>query len=272
MLQHTIRAPRLVTWTPPPLPSLFVGHGSPTLALDGGAWGISLGALRASLPSPRAILVCSAHWETAGGFQATSAPVPGVMHDFGGFPAPLYELDYPAPGSPELAERVVQGLEGVGLAASLAPHRPLDHGAWVPLRYLASEATLPVVQLSLPRPRTPELLLAAGRALAFLRGEGVLILGSGGIVHNLGRLDWEGGVPPRPWAEAFQGWVGERVADGDFETLARWSGAPGARESVPTSEHLDPLFLALGASGGPGRPFHEGWQLGSLSLASYRFA
>mgnify|MGYP000076511174 CR=1 FL=1 len=252
-------------------PSLFTAHGSPMLALEGGAWGEAVSALGPALPPLRGILVCSAHWEAAGPFTLSSGERPGVMHDFGGFPEALYALDYPAPGSPALAAEAAALLRTAGLEADLDAQRPLDHGAWVPLRYLAPAAAIPVVQLSLPRPRTPELLMAAGRALAPLRQSGVLILGSGGIVHNLRRLDWEEASGPQPWALAFQGWVQERLAAWDLKGLADWRQAPGAAESVPTSEHLDPLFVALGAAGGPPEPVFEGWQLGSLSLASYRF-
>lgn len=241
------------------------------LALEGGAWGGAVAALGDRLPPLRGILVCSAHWETAGAFLLTSAETPGVMHDFGGFPGALYTLDYPAPGSPDLASEAAELLRAAGLEAGLDAQRPLDHGAWVPLRYLAPKADLPVVQLSLPRPRTPEQLLAAGRALAPLRQSGVLILGSGGVVHNLRRLDWEDASGPQPWALAFQAWVRERLAAGDTAGLADWRNAPGAAESVPTSEHLDPLFVALGAAQAVPEPVFEGWQLGSLSLESYQF-
>lgn len=250
---------------------LFTAHGSPMLALDGGAWGEAMSALGQGAPPLRGILVCSAHWEAAGPFRLTSADRPGVMHDFGGFPEALYALDYPAPGSPALAAEAAALLQSAGLEAALDGQRPLDHGAWVPLRYLAPEAVVPVVQISLPRSRTPEQLMAAGRALAPLRHSGVLILGSGGIVHNLRRLDWEEASGPQPWASSFQDWVRARLEAWDLDGLAGWRQAPGAAESVPTSEHLDPLFLALGAAGGPPEPIFEGWQLGSLSLASYRF-
>jgi 4,5-DOPA dioxygenase extradiol len=255
------------------LPSLFLAHGSPMLALEGGAWGGMVAGLRATVGTPKAILVASAHWEAAGPFRLSSAETPGVMHDFGGFPEALYALDYPAPGAPALAARAADLLRGAGLEATLDAQRPLDHGAWVPLRYLVPDAGIPVVQLSLPRPRTPGQLLAAGRALAPLRAEGVLILGSGGIVHNLRRLDWDGAAAPRPqpWATAFEAWVRERLAAGDEAALLDWRGAPGAAESVPTSEHLDPLFVALGAAGGQAASLFDGWQLGNLSLASYRF-
>lgn len=252
------------------LPCLFVAHGSPMLALEGGAWSEVIGALGRSLPHPRAILVCSAHWESPDAFRLSSAARPGVMHDFGGFPDELYALDYPAPGAPEVAEEAQGLLQGAGFGAILDPVRKLDHGAWVPLRYLAPEAHIPVLQLSLPLFRTPEALLAAGKALVPLRETGVLILGSGGIVHNLGRLDWAGHGSPQPWALAFQAWIDDRLASGDTAGLLDWPNAPGARESVPTSEHLDPLFLFLGASRGLPVPLFTGWQLGSLSLASYR--
>lgn len=241
------------------------------LALDGEDWGKAVSAFGRELPPLRAILVCSAHWEETGPFRLSSAAVPGVIHDFGGFPEALYALDYPAPGSPELAAEASGLLAKAGLEATLDSERPLDHGAWVPLRYLVPEATVPVVQLSLPRPRTPELLLAAGRALAPLRESGVLILGSGGIVHNLRLLDWAGASGPQPWATAFGGWVHAQLIAGNEPALKKWEQAPGSAESVPTSEHLDPLFLALGAADGLPEVLYEGWQLGSLSLTSYVF-
>ena len=258
--------------TAAPPPALFIAHGSPMLALAGGAWGEALAAEGTAGPRPTGLVVVSAHWETPGGFRLTSAAVPGVMHDFGGFPAELYTLDYPAPGAPELARRAQALLTEAGLTADLDPRRPLDHGAWGPLRHLHPGADLPVVQLSLPLPRRPDLLRAAGRALAPLREQGVQLIASGGLVHNLRLLDWdrEDG-PPRPWAQAFQAWVDARLASGDTRELDRWTEAPGARESVPTSEHLDPLFVVLGAAAGAAELLHRGWQLGSLSLASYRF-
>lgn len=163
------------------LPSVFLAHGSPMLALDGGAWGQAVAAFGRELPPLRAILVCSAHWEAAGPFRLSSAERPGVLHDFGGFPEALYALDYPAPGAPDLAREAADLLRAAGLEALLDAQRPLDHGAWVPLRYLAPEA------------------------------------------------------------------------------------------DVPTSEHLDPLFVALGASQAAPETLYDGWQLGSLSLKSYAF-
>lgn len=254
-----------------PLPALFLAHGSPMLALEGGDWGLALSAFGRALPPLRAILVSSAHWETAAGFRITSALRPGVLHDFRGFPEALSALDYPAPGDPVLAEEVAAALARAGLPATLDDQRPLDHGVWAPLRYLAPQAEVPVLQVSLPRERTPAMLLAAGGALAAFRHQGVLIVGSGGIVHNLGRLDWHDQTVPQAWATDFEAWVEGRLAAGDPQGLARWREAPGAAASVPTTEHLDPLFLAVGAAAGPPLPIFKGWQLGSLSLTSLQF-
>lgn len=252
-------------------PVLFLAHGSPLLALEGGAWGEAMAALGRSLPGVRAFLVCSAHWETPGPFRLSSADVPGILHDFGGFPEALYRLDYPAPGAPELASQAAARLRQAGLEAVLDPARPLDHGAWVPLRYLAPQASVPVLQISLPRPRTPALLRAAGRALAPLRQQGVVIVASGGLVHNLHRQAWAGEAAPEPWASAFQAWMDDALEVGGPEAVEGWPDAPGAMEAVPSTEHLDPLFLALGATGGRPVRLHDGWQHRNLSLASYRW-
>ncbi len=255
-----------------PIPPLFLAHGSPMLALEGGAWGQRLSAWGEALPPLRGVVVCSAHWETAAGFRVTASTRPPILHDFGGFPEPLYALDYPAPGDPALAERVASLLAATGADVALDPDRGLDHGAWVPLRYLLPEARVPVVQVSLPRARAPHRLWAAGQALAPLREEGILILGSGGLVHNLGRLDWTGASGPQPWAVAFEDWLLGCLVEGDLEGVMDWARAPGAALAVPSTEHLDPLWLTLGAGlGAPFRSLFEGWQLGSLSLRSLAF-
>ena len=253
------------------IPSVFLAHGSPMLALNGGGWGTAVGKLGAEWQGLRGVLVCSAHWEAPGPIRISAAGKPGILHDFGGFPEALYHLDYPAPGSPALAREAQELLQAAGLEAVLDFTHSLDHGAWVPLRYLAPRAEVPVVQISLPSSRTPQQLLATGRALGALRESGVLILGSGGIVHNLRRLDWEDIREPEPWAAAFAQWIHERLLTGDQAALLDWQQAPGAAESVPTSEHLDPLFVALGAATQLPALVYLGWQLGNLSLASYRF-
>lgn len=239
-------------------------------ALKGGAWGEALAAFGAS-QRPEAVLVVSAHWESGLPPRLSAAASPGVMHDFGGFPDELYQLDYPAPGSPELALRAADLMEAAGLEAALEPERPLDHGAWVPLMHLYPDAELPVVQLSLTRPRRPQELFALGAALAPLRREGVLIAGSGGLVHNLRRLAWRGEGAIEPWAAAFEDWASARVLEGDAEALLDWERlAPEPRLAHPGTEHFDPLFAALGAAGGSrARDLYVGWELGSLSLRCF---
>ena len=245
-------------------PVAFLAHGSPTLALDGEDWAPALAAFAQEL-RPATILVVSAHWEAPQPPRVTSSPRPGVMHDFGGFPEALYTLDYPAPGDPLVATRLAKTL-----GADLDPARPLDHGAWVPLRWMFPQAGLPVLQLSLPRPRDPALLQRLGTCLRPFRDEGVLLLGSGGLVHNLRRLDWGGTASaPEPWASEFETWVLGHLEAGDADGMARgYAEAPGLAQAVPTSEHFDPLWVVLGALWPEERPrdLFRGWQLGNLSL------
>ena len=253
-----------------PQPVLFLSHGSPLRALEGGAWGEALQALGARL-DPAAILVVSAHWEADGPERITAAARPGLIHDFSGFPEALYGLDYPAPGSPGWARRIESSLAGAGIATVLDEHRPIDHGAWAPLIHLFPDAARPVLQLSLPTDRTPERLHATGQALAPLRAQGLLVIGSGGIVHNLRRLAWHGPeAAPEPWASAFDAWAAARLEAGDAAALMAWrQQGPEPPSAHPTSEHWDPLFTALGAAGtAKPRWIFEGWELGNLSLRS----
>ena len=252
-------------------PVLFVSHGSPMLALEPGAWGEALRGWAQGLKGVKAVLVLSAHWEGARPIGVISAPAPATLHDFGGFPDQLYTLAYPAPGAPELAGRVQGLLADAGLPAQLDPDRPLDHGAWVPLMAMFPEAGVPVLQVELPRPRTPREIFALGQALRPLRDEGVLLLASGGIVHNLRLLDWHGEGHPAPWALAFETWVADRLAQGRTgELMDEVASAPEFARAVPTTEHFDPLFFAMGAGDGdPVTTVHDAWQLGSLSLRTW---
>jgi len=249
-------------------PVSFISHGSPELALaDQHPWAQALGAFGRTL-DVRAILVVSAHWWTPD-LRITAAARPGVLYDFSGFQEALYALDYPASGDPVLAAEVARLLAASGFQAMLDPERPLDHGAWSVLRHLRPAADLPVLQLSLPR-WTPARLLELGQALQPLRDQGVAILASGGIVHNLGRLTWaEATDRPEPWAAEAEAWVLDGIRSRDFQALVahreRW---PQSRAAAPSTDHLDPLFVALGASGGgPCQELHRGFQLGSISLA-----
>jgi len=253
------------------LPSLFISHGSPMLALHPGASGPALRRLAAALPRPKAIVVVSAHWESAT-LQVSSHPAPPTWHDFGGFPRALYELQYPAAGEPELAARIMAQLIDKGLPATLDPQRPFDHGVWVPLRLMYPEADIPVVQVSLPSEHGPALQVAVGKALASFREQGVLLIGSGSITHNLRELDRQAeDEESTPWALAFRDWIAGKLGSGETEALLDYrQQAPYAVRNHPSEEHLLPLYFALGA----GERFsivHQGFTLGALGMDVYRF-
>jgi 4,5-DOPA dioxygenase extradiol len=256
----------------PRAPVLFVSHGAPTVALEPGGLGASLGAFAAALGRPRAVAIVSAHWTARRELGIASAPQHRIVHDFGGFPPELYALRWPAPGAPDVAARAAALLEQAGFRAALDPHRPLDHGAWIPLRLAWPAADVPVVQLALPDAEPPA-LARMGAALAPLRDEGVLLVGSGGIVHNLARVRLGGPEdPPDPWAVRFDAWVAERVAALDLHGLARWRDeGPDAFLAQPTPEHLAPIFVALGAQAPGDRPetIHQGIRHGNLSMRSF---
>lgn len=254
------------------LPALFISHGSPMLALQPGASGPALARLAAELPRPKAIVVLSAHWESRE-LLVGGASQPETWHDFYGFPAELYALQYPAPGSPQLAGEIVERLASAGLPARIDPQRPLDHGAWVPLSLMYPRAEIPVVQLSLPSQLGPERQTRIGQALAGLREQGVLLVGSGSITHNLGELDWQAG-PERvePWARAFRDWIVAKLADDDAAALHDYRRqAPHAARNHPSDEHLLPLFFAR-AAGGAFKVEHSGFTHGALGMDIYSFS
>lgn len=223
-------------------PVLFIGHGSPMNAVEDNAWSRAWRDLGRRLDKPRAILCVSAHWQTPGVLLG-AAEKPRTLHDFGGFPPALYRIEYPAPGDPALAARVAAMLDPA-LDAQLDPEYGLDHGAWQVLLHLFPEADVPVVQLSLDLRRPGPQHFAIGRMLAPLRDEGVLVVASGNIVHNLGLLDWRDDTPPA-WAIAFRDRVNGLIAAGDFAALADVESLPDNRLAVPTPEHYLPLLYAL---------------------------
>ncbi|MEW7858123.1 class III extradiol ring-cleavage dioxygenase [Pseudomonas chlororaphis] len=253
------------------LPSLFISHGSPMLALEPGASGPALARLAAELPRPKAIVVVSAHWESQD-LRVSSNPRPQTWHDFGGFPAALFAVQYPAPGQPELAEQVAQLLRADGLPAQLDDQRPFDHGVWVPLSLMYPQADIPVVQVSLPSRMGPALQTQVGHALSSLRQQGVLLIGSGSITHNLRELDWHAGPESiEPWAKAFRDWMIEKLAANDETALHDYRRqAPNAVRSHPSDEHLLPLYFARGA-GGDFSIAHQGFTMGALGMDIYRF-
>lgn len=232
-----------------PLPVMFVSHGAPTFALEPGRTGPLLNAIGKRLPTTvKAILVVSAHWETDGEVHVSSAPRPETIHDFGGFPRALYELSYPADGHPALAERAVEALRHAGIPAQLDATRGLDHGAWVPLMHMRPAADLPVFQVSLPRQLTAAGCVVLGRALAPLREEGVLILASGSLTHNLYefRRHDDG---KEAYVLEFSRWVQQAVETGDVASLVAYRKlAPHAARAHPSEDHFLPLLVALGAT------------------------
>jgi 4,5-DOPA dioxygenase extradiol len=253
------------------LPSVFVSHGAPTLAMEKNDTVEFLRRLGAELGRPRAILCVSAHWETRVP-TLSAAERPETIHDFGGFPAELYRVRYDAPGAPRLAARAAELLSAAGVASELSNERGLDHGAWVPLSLMYPERDVPVTQLSVqPRAGAAE-HFRIGRALAPLRSEGVLILSTGGATHNLYQLGRGSNAPD--WAARFDEWLDEKIRAGAYGDLLDYRRlAPHAELAHPTDEHLLPLFVAAGAGLGeaPGRSLHRGWTHGSLSMAAYAF-
>ncbi len=256
------------------LPALFVSHGPPTLALHDSPVRRFLAGYAAELGRPEAILAVSAHWETDAPAASTSE-APETIHDFYGFPQVLYEARYAAPGAPALARRAAALLEEAGMGAALDPSRGLDHGAWVPLALLYPTAEVPVAQLSNQTALGPAHHLRLGEALGPLREEGVLILGSGNLTHNLARVRGQPPDAPVPdWVSAFAEWTADAVAQARTKDLLDYRGrAPHGAENHPSEDHLLPLFVALGAGtpGTPGRRLHASTLHGVLAMDAYAF-
>lgn len=249
------------------LPCAFIAHGSPGLLQAPSPWSTALGRWAADL-APRALLVVSARWRTPAP-TFTGGRLPGILHDFIGFPPPLYETSYPAQGSPDLVLRALDLLGDAAIAGHVEPQRPLDHGVWAPLTWMYPRAPLPVVQMSLPHGATPAALARLGLALAPLRSDGVLILGSGGMVHNLQRVE-AGATAPEGWARTFDQWMARHLWAGDLPGASAYRAkAPYADLAMPRPEQLAPLFVAWGAAdGAAAAPIYEGWEQGNLSLRS----
>jgi 4,5-DOPA dioxygenase extradiol len=252
-------------------PSLFISHGSPMLALEPGESGPALARLAAEMPRPRAIVIVSAHWESTD-LLVNANPQPETWHDFGGFPAALFAVQYPAVGLPQLSAEVVELLKAAGLPANTNAQRPFDHGVWVPLSLMYPNADIPIVQVSLPTRAGPALQTRVGHALAGLREQGVLIIGSGSITHNLRELDWHAGPESvEPWAKAFRDWMIDKLASNDEAALHDYRAqAPNAVRNHPSDEHLLPLYFARGA-GGEFSVAHKGFTMGALGMDIYRF-
>lgn len=253
----------------PRQPVLFLGHGSPMLAITENRYAERWRELGRTLPRPRAIVAVSAHWYGPG-TAVTIQEHPPTVHDFGGFPRALFEVQYPAPGDPALARHLVK-LLAPDIPVRQADDWGLDHGIWSVLRHLYPDASIPVVQLSIDAHQPPPWHFALGRRLAVLRDQGILLLGSGNLVHHLGRVDWRDDAPAHPWALSADRWFAERIEARDFDALCRIQDFDAsARLAVPSPDHYLPLLYVLGASDTHDRISFpvEGIDLGSISMRS----
>lgn len=258
-----------------PQPALFVPHGAPTFALRPGAAGAALVRMAKSLALPRAIIIVSAHWDTAKpavGF----AERPETIHDFSGFPEDLYALRYPATGCREAANVVLAAIKAAGLPVQTDAERGLDHGAWVPLRLMFPDADVPVIPLSIQSSGGPQQAYALGRALAPLAAKGFLVIASGNVTHNL--RDYQlaarstGQTPA--YVRQFTDWLASRLQARDIPALLDYRRqAPGAVQAHPSEEHLLPLYVALGAGGDTARVerVHAGIDDYVIAMDAYSF-
>jgi 4,5-DOPA dioxygenase extradiol len=255
------------------LPTLFLSHGAPDLPLRDGVVTEFLRSLHHHFSKPKAILVISAHWYSEMP-MVSAAVAPRTIYDFSGFPAELYKLNYPAPGSPELADRVVTLLNQAGMSAQIDPSRGFDHGTWTPLMLVYPAADIPVVQLSIQYYQNVNYHYQLGQALEILRQEGVLIIGSGSATHNLRAFSTEYDAAPPSWVQQFDHWLADAIARQDWPHLMQYRQlAPYAQENHPTEEHLLPLFVVLGATGSAakGVQLHRSYTYGAFSMAAYAF-
>jgi len=252
-------------------PAVFFAHGSPMTALGGDAHAAALRDFGDRHLDAVGVLIVSAHWQVSRPLRVTAWDHMPLLYDFGGFPDELYRIQYPAPGDPVLAARVITVLEAEGHDATFDTVRGLDHGAWGPASLAWPGATLPILELSMPFLDPPQ-LFQIGRALRPLRDEGVLIAGSGGIVHNLSRVRMhDKDAPVDEWAHEFDTWVAEQIEKRDYAKLYDMKRGPHGRLSVPTTEHFDPLLITLGASWPEDRieTIYEGFHHGNLSMRTF---
>lgn len=250
------------------MPVLFIGHGSPMNALADNDFTKTLNGLGKRIPTPKAIVCVSAHWMTEGTW-VTHMKKPKTIHDFYGFPQKLFDVQYPAPGSPEVAESLSRMNKDIHLDDEMWG---LDHGTWSVLKHMYPHADVPVLQLSLYMAKPASYHLKMGETLRSLREDGVLIVGSGNIVHNLRQIRWEDQAEPYDWAVEFDEWAKDKITKRDFESLTNLS-SEAAKLSVPTMDHYYPLFYVLGASDkNDALTFeYEGLQNGSISMRTFTY-
>lgn len=254
----------------PRMPVIFIGHGNPMNAVSENAYTHSLNLLGRDIPKPQAILCISAHWLTEGTF-VTHMKRPKTIHDFYGFPQQLFEVQYPAPGNPELAD-LIQSISKKTKIQLDNESWGLDHGAWAVLCKIYPEANIPVLQLSIDMTKPPAFHFSLGQDLRSLREQGVLIVGSGNLVHNLRRVDWNKENEGSDWAIEFDEWVKDRLVARDFKSLIEdFHKSKAAQLSVPTLDHYFPFLYVLGAADEKDslKFEFEGYDMGSISMRSF---
>lgn len=252
------------------MPSLFLPHGAPDLPISDHAASRFLQTLSQNLPTPKGIVIISAHWETYG-VQITTSPELETIYDFGGFSPALYDLKYNAKTSPELIQQVTDLLDKANVEVKPNNRRGLDHGAWIPLLLAFPNADIPIVQLSLDRRMNAKDLFKFGQTLGKLREDGILIIGSGASVHNLGNIALEGS-PVAKWALSFNKWLDDKIENKKWSELLKFSTAPHYRQAHPSPEHFLPLLVAAGAGNDePTAKIHSSFSYGSISMNAWSF-
>lgn len=254
------------------MPSLFIGHGNPMNAIDDNSYTQSLSNLAGKMEKPSAILCISAHWLTRGTW-VTHMENPKTIHDFGGFPQALFDIQYPAPGQPELAQKIQNEVSSTSIKLD-SNQWGLDHGTWAVIKHMYPEANIPVVQLSIDMSKPSEYHVKLGQELSKLREQGVLILGSGNIVHSLPQINWSKNAKPFDWAIEFDQWTKEKLEKRDFNALKEdYLKSEAGRLSNPTIDHYLPLLYIIGSSSSNDelRFEYEEIQNSSMSMRSFSF-
>jgi 4,5-DOPA dioxygenase extradiol len=254
------------------MPALFIGHGSPMNAIENNAFTQTLTQLGTQLPKPSAIVCISAHWTTKGTF-VTSTKNPKMIYDMYGFPEELYQVKYPAAGDENLAKEIQQKIEKPSVQLDNGEWG-LDHGTWSVLKFLFPQSDVPVLQMSIDLKQSPEYHFELGKKLKQWRESGVLIIGSGNIVHNLRNISWKENETPFEWAVEFDEWFKQKLIDRDFSALMNDFGKTKSGQlSVPTLEHYLPLHYILGAANPKDelKFEYEGIQNGSISMRAFKF-
>lgn len=254
-------------------PAIFIGHGAPTELLETGAFQDSLKKFGEQNRKPAAVVVVSAHWLTRETIEINSSTQPETIYDYGGFPQAMYEVDYPAPGNADLAQKIKTLLSS--FKTELNPAHGLDHGAWIPLKMIYPAADIPVVQVSIPFALSPQKIFELGKALAVLRDENILLMGSGNITHNIQTANFGNKyAAPQTWAQEFKTWVKTQISSNSIDNLYNFKTlAPHARLSHPYPDHFYPLFFVLGAKNPVDQQFdiYDQFHYGTLSMWSFGF-